>query len=192
MTSQSMQRFFEIRKTHVQWALLLFMIVTLSSIEGSERIRVFDNFKVLNNSVHERSATGFGADYFMSRVLNKTADMQTAAAADGVGCVVVVADSGDFPALTPHSLSMARTLFAPKGLYPPHVHPTATELVYVAEGSLLAGFIDPVNNSIYQQSLYNGELFFFPRGVLHFLLNVNADRLAITISVFNDSHASMS
>ncbi|XP_075475955.1 germin-like protein subfamily 1 member 16 [Primulina tabacum] len=80
--------------------------------------------------------------------------------------------------LNHQGISIIRIDYAPNGLNPPHVHPRATELILVAKGVLYAGFIganplDPnLPNKLYAKILYPGDVLVFPRGLLHFQLNV--------------------
>lgn len=132
------------------------------------------------------SAKGLDAEDFKSKVLSNESSVGS------LGYGVTFANKKTFPALHPQGLAMARMDFAPKGLNPPHTHANVTELMFLAEGSLLVGFIEPKNNTLFQQTLYAGELFVFPRSVVHFQLNVDKEHSAIAISAFNDEYPSLS
>ncbi|RVW98148.1 putative germin-like protein 2-1 [Vitis vinifera] len=70
-------------------------------------------------------------------------------------------------------VSLARVDYAPYGLNPPHIHPRATEILTVLEGTLYVGFVtsNPENRLI-SKVLYKGDVFVFPQGLIHFQLNV--------------------
>jgi quercetin dioxygenase-like cupin family protein len=69
-------------------------------------------------------------------------------------------------------ISMARIDFAPNGgLNPPHTHPRATEILTVLQGTLYVGFIT-TNNRLFSKTLEKGDVFVFPKGLVHFQLNV--------------------
>ena len=104
-----------------------------------------------------------------------------------LGSAVTLANVINFTALNTQGLSMARIDFAPNGLNPPHVHPRATELLFLVEGTLLVGFVD-TNNVLFQQTLHAGDLFVFPRGLVHFQLNVDAKKPALSISALNSQN----
>ena len=104
-----------------------------------------------------------------------------------LGSAVTLANVMEFPGLNTQGLSMARIDFAPNGLNPPHVHPRATELLFLVEGTLLVGFVD-TNNVLFQQTLHAGDLFVFPRGLVHFQLNVDAKKPALSISALNSQN----
>ncbi|XP_050220895.1 putative germin-like protein 2-1 [Mercurialis annua] len=77
------------------------------------------------------------------------------------------------PGLNTLGLSLARLDYAPWGLIPPHMHPRATEILTVTEGSLLVGFVtsNPENRLI-TKVLNKGDVFVFPIGLVHFQRNV--------------------
>jgi quercetin dioxygenase-like cupin family protein len=81
---------------------------------------------------------------------------------------------------------MARLDFAKGGLVPPHTHPRATEIIFVVEGSLLVGFLS-TNGTLFATILQQGDVFVFPRGVLHFELNV-CDGTATAIAALNSQN----
>lgn len=87
------------------------------------------------------------------------------------GSKVTKASVTEFPGLNTLQLSAARIDFSKNGLNPPHVHPRATELLYVLSGSLFVGFVD-TNNTLFEQTLQTGDLFVFPKGLLHFQMEV--------------------
>ncbi|KAI3852429.1 hypothetical protein MKX03_029573 [Papaver bracteatum] len=70
---------------------------------------------------------------------------------------------------------MVRIDYAPYGLYPPHTHPRATEILVVLEGTLEVGFVtsnSPDGNKLFKKLLYKGDVFVFPIGLIHFQYNV--------------------
>ncbi|KAL6858788.1 hypothetical protein ACP4OV_017790 [Aristida adscensionis] len=69
-------------------------------------------------------------------------------------------------------LGASRLDIYPGGVVPLHTHPEGSELIVVAEGAITAGFISAATNTVYQATVRSGELFVFPRGLLHFQLNV--------------------
>ncbi|XP_062177390.1 germin-like protein subfamily 1 member 13 [Alnus glutinosa] len=70
-------------------------------------------------------------------------------------------------------VSLARLDFAPYGLIPPHIHPRASEILVVLEGSLYVGFITSnPDNRLITKTLHAGDVFAFPIGLIHFEFNV--------------------
>ncbi|KAI3823904.1 hypothetical protein L1987_05349 [Smallanthus sonchifolius] len=80
-------------------------------------------------------------------------------------------------------VSMGRIDFAPGGINPPHTHPRATEIVFVLKGELDVAFIT-TDNKLYSKSIKTGEVFVFPRGLIHFQRN-NGNVPAAAITAFN-------
>lgn len=80
---------------------------------------------------------------------------------------------GQFPGLNTQGISAALLTFAVGGQTPPHTHNRATELLYVIEGTLKVGFVAN-SNVLYQTTVTKGDLFVFPRGLVHFQQNIGA------------------
>ena len=62
-------------------------------------------------------------------------------------------------------------------------HPRATEVVFVLYGELDVGFITTANK-LFAKTIYQSDVFAFPRGLVHFQKN-SADKPAAVISAFN-------
>lgn len=99
------------------------------------------------------------------------------------GSVVTPAFVLQIPGLNTLGVSMSRIDYAPGGLNPPHTHPRATEIVFVLEGELDVGFIN-TSNTLFSKTIKKGEVFIFPRGLLHFQIN-NGKVPAAVIAAFN-------
>ena len=110
---------------------------------------------------------------------------------NGVQAIVTLASVDNFPGLNTLGLSIARIDFPPKGLNPPHVHPRATEVLLLAQGTLTVGFIS-TNNTLFQATLYAGDLFVFPRGLPHFQINPDEKIEALAISALNSQNPGVS
>ncbi|KAG8649823.1 germin-like protein subfamily 1 member 13 [Manihot esculenta] len=77
------------------------------------------------------------------------------------------------PGLNTLGISLARLDFAPNGgLNPPHIHPRATEILVVVEGTLYVGFVTSNPNRLIAKVLYPGDVFVFPIGLIHFQFNI--------------------
>lgn len=103
-----------------------------------------------------------------------------------LGVAVALASAANVGALNTQGLSMVRVDYAKGGVVPPHVHPRASEVVYVIEGTVQAGFVDS-SNRMYSETVRAGELFVIPRGLLHFLYNVG-DGKALSVSSLNSQN----
>ncbi|KAJ8748478.1 hypothetical protein K2173_003374 [Erythroxylum novogranatense] len=100
-----------------------------------------------------------------------------------VGSLVTGANVEKIPGLNTQGVSLSRIDYAPQGLNPPHTHPRATEMIFVLEGELDVGFIT-TGNKLISKHVKIGEIFVFPRGLVHFQKN-NEDKPASVISAFN-------
>uniref|UniRef100_A0A7N0V0X3 Germin-like protein n=1 Tax=Kalanchoe fedtschenkoi TaxID=63787 RepID=A0A7N0V0X3_KALFE len=94
----------------------------------------------------------------------------------------------EFPALNGQSVGMAVLQFPVGTVNPPHTHPRSAELLFLVEGSLQVGFVD-TTNKLYTQSLQLGDAFIFPKGLVHFQYNADANVPAVAISAFGSAAA---
>ncbi|GLJ48653.1 hypothetical protein SUGI_1026470 [Cryptomeria japonica] len=101
---------------------------------------------------------------------------------------VTKAVAAEFPLLNGLGVSMAVLQFPVGGLNPPHTHPRASELLFLVDGSLLVGVVD-TTGKLFTQTLISGDLFVFPKGLLHYQLNKDADNEALAISAFGSANA---
>ncbi|KAK1319675.1 Germin-like protein 5-1 [Acorus calamus] len=99
------------------------------------------------------------------------------------GSAVTAANVEKIPGLNTLGVSLSRIDYAPGGLNPPHTHPRATEIIFVLEGKLDVGFITTANVLI-AKTIKKGEVFVFPRGLVHFQMNSGSAPAAV-ISGFN-------
>ncbi|CAN8233021.1 unnamed protein product [Cochlearia groenlandica] len=90
----------------------------------------------------------------------------------GLGVILVTADN--LPGLNTLGLSFARGDFAVNGTIAPHIHPRATEVLVVQQGTLLVGFVtsDQDGNRLFTKTLNMGDAIVFPQGLVHFASNV--------------------
>ncbi|KAB2595142.1 germin-like protein 9-2 [Pyrus ussuriensis x Pyrus communis] len=98
------------------------------------------------------------------------------------------ASSVEFPALNGQSVSYAVLQFPPNSLLPPHTRPDATGLLFLLDGTLEVGLIDTKNN-VYTQKLQTGDLFVFPKGLVHYQYNSDPQLPATAIAAFGSASA---
>ncbi|KAF7114394.1 hypothetical protein RHSIM_RhsimUnG0088300 [Rhododendron simsii] len=103
-----------------------------------------------------------------------------------LGSIVTFADVMQIPGLNTLGVSMARLDFAPGGLNQPHTHQRATEMLFVLYGELDAAFITTANVLV-SKTIKQGEIFTFPRGLVHFQIN-NGKGPAAAIAGFNSQY----
>lgn len=100
-----------------------------------------------------------------------------------------ISTAAEFPGLNTLGLSAARTDIEVDGLVAPHAHPRASEMMFVRTGAVAAGFVDS-DNQVFQKRLGEGDVFVFPKGLLHFCFNVGFEK-AIVFSVLNSQNPGM-
>lgn len=76
-----------------------------------------------------------------------------------------------FPGLNTLGMSFVRADLKIGGINPPHFHPRATEIAYILRGKVYSGFVDS-NNRVFSKVIEQGEVMVFPRGLVHFQMNV--------------------
>ncbi|KAI4345352.1 hypothetical protein L6164_012483 [Bauhinia variegata] len=101
---------------------------------------------------------------------------------------VTKASMVEFPALNGQSVSYAALQFPGGSVNPPHTHPRSAELLLVCQGSLQVGFVD-TTNKLYTQKLQEGDMFIFPKGLVHFQYNADPKTSALAISAFGSANA---
>ncbi|CAL0316460.1 unnamed protein product [Lupinus luteus] len=80
-------------------------------------------------------------------------------------------NSNVFPGLNTLGVSFVRADFDVGGVNVPHFHPRATEVAFVVDGKIYSGFVD-TKNKVFAKVLEKGEVMVFPRGLVHFQMNV--------------------
>ncbi|KAB2015688.1 hypothetical protein ES319_D08G042800v1 [Gossypium barbadense] len=106
------------------------------------------------------------ADFFYSGLANP------GVINNSVGSVATGANVEKISGLNTLGVSLARIDYAP-----------ATEIIFVLDGELDVGFIT-TSNKLISKSVKKGDIFVFPRGLVHFQKN-NGDKSASVIAGFN-------
>ncbi|KAI3908903.1 hypothetical protein MKX01_023064 [Papaver californicum] len=89
----------------------------------------------------------------------------------------------NFPGLNTLGMSFVRADLDVRGINAPHFHPRATEVALVLEGTIYSGFVD-TSNRIFTKVINKGEVMVFPKGLVHFQMNVG-NSPAIIFGSFN-------
>ncbi|CAI9773308.1 unnamed protein product [Fraxinus pennsylvanica] len=92
------------------------------------------------------------------------------------------------PGLNTLGIALVRFDYAPWGVAPLHLHPRATEIITVLEGSIQVGFVTSnPDNKLISKVLQKGDVFVFPMGLVHFQRNVGYGN-AVTISTVSSQN----
>ena len=94
----------------------------------------------------------------------------------------------EFPALNGQSVSYAILQFPAGTPNPPHIHPRTSELLFLFRGTLQVRFVD-TTNKLFNQTLQTGDIFVFPKGLVHFQYNADTQIPALAISAFGSANA---
>lgn len=101
---------------------------------------------------------------------------------------VLKASLAEFPALAGQSVSYAVLQYPAGSINPPHTHPCSAKLLFLLGGALEVGLID-TTNKLFTQVLQAGDLFVFPKGLVHCQFNSDANSSAFAISAFGSANA---
>ncbi|CAL1403895.1 unnamed protein product [Linum trigynum] len=101
----------------------------------------------------------------------------------------IKATMAEFPALNGQSVSLAALRFPSATANPPHTHPRAAELLFIVSGALEVGFVD-TTNKLFTRTLRAGDMFVFPKGLVHFQYNA-WEEAALAISSFGSANAGL-
>ncbi|GFZ11234.1 germin-like protein 5 [Actinidia rufa] len=98
------------------------------------------------------------------------------------------ASMAEFPSLNGQSVSYVVLQYLANSTNPPHTHPRSAELLFLLGGSLEVGFVN-TTNKLFTQTLQAGDLFVFPKGLVHYQFNGDAKKFAIAVSAFGSANA---
>ncbi|XP_017641258.2 germin-like protein 9-3 [Gossypium arboreum] len=101
---------------------------------------------------------------------------------------VTKATMAEFPALNGQSVSYAVLEYPAGSVNPPHTHPRAAELLFLTYGILEVGFVD-TTNKLFTQRLQAGDIFVFPKGLVHYQFNCAENDFAVAVSAFGSAAA---
>lgn len=105
-----------------------------------------------------------------------------------VGSRVTPVTVAQLPGLNTLGISAARIDIALWGINPPHIHPRATEILLVLEGTLEVGFITSnPDNRLISKVLQKGDVFVFPQGLVHFQRNTGFEN-AVAIAALGSQN----
>ncbi|RDX74918.1 Germin-like protein subfamily 3 member 3, partial [Mucuna pruriens] len=91
----------------------------------------------------------------------------------------------EFPGVNGLGISSTLVVIEKGGFVPMHTHPGGTELIYVVEGELIAGFVTPGKD--YMKTLKPGDIMVFPIGQLHFQVNSGKGK-AIAFAAYSSAN----
>uniref|UniRef100_A0A0E0GFN6 Cupin type-1 domain-containing protein n=1 Tax=Oryza nivara TaxID=4536 RepID=A0A0E0GFN6_ORYNI len=163
-------------RSSVSLGVLLLLAVILSA--GAADPDILTDFVVPSDT----DPSGIDGAFFTYK------NLVTGNSGDPAKLTVTKATHAEFPALLGQSVSYAALVFGAGTVNPPHIHPRASELLVVVQGPLLVGLVDAARNgTVYTQTLQTGDMFVFPKGMVHFQFNNGTDVVARAFSAFGSA-----
>lgn len=157
-------------------ALVLLVVALVHSVLASDPELTTDFF--VPSGTNKITITG---DYFTSQVLRNGTGL-----AKPAKYAIKRVNSEVFPALTGLGVSTALLEYRPGGINTLHTHPRGTEVLTLAQGKLHVGLVDS-SNKLYTQVLHPGDVFVFPKGLVHYQINLGK-HTAIAYAAFSSSN----
>ncbi|XP_073269149.1 germin-like protein subfamily 3 member 4 [Primulina huaijiensis] len=139
------------------------------------------NEKIFINGLPCKNPSDIKPSDFKSSLLNEPGETD-----NFYGSSMIMATAAEFPGLNTLGISTARVDIEVDGTLMPHAHPRASEMMYVRSGVVVAGFLDS-NDRVFQKGLKEGDVFVFPRGLLHYCFNAGFET-ATVFSVLNSQN----
>ncbi len=131
------------------------------------------------------NAENITGDFFTFTGFRNPLSMNMSMPMPNANFTVTKATMAEFPALNGQSVSYAVLMYPPATLNPPHTHPRSAELLLLVDGALSVGFVD-TTNKLYTQDLAAGDMFVFPKGMVHFQFN-SGNQPAMALSAFGSA-----
>ncbi|GLT88481.1 hypothetical protein SLE2022_065060 [Rubroshorea leprosula] len=131
----------------------------------------------VNGYACKNAATVTSNDFYFAALANPYPVNNT------LGVAVTPGNVEKVPGFNTLGVSVSRIDYAPGGVNPPHSHPRASEVIFVLEGELEVGFIT-TTNALMTKHIKKGEVFVFPKGLLHYQKNIGKVDAAV-IAAFN-------
>lgn len=157
--------------------LVLVVLIALHRVHAGED-------DILTDFIVTPDGMKVNSSYFTFRGLNESLSGRPKNASIKITKVSNV----EFPVLTGQSISLAILQYAPGAINPLHTHPRSAELLLLLQGTLNVGFVDSTNK-LYSQVLNTGDVFIFPKGLIHFQINTDPINPAVAVSSFCSANA---
>ncbi|KAL5976506.1 hypothetical protein ACLOJK_020839 [Asimina triloba] len=158
--------------------LLLFLIVAIAQLSNASDPTITTDFLTPPNMSSAPDGNFFTFTGFRALV---DADPPT-------NFKLTKATATEFPALQGQSVSYAVLQYPAGSVNPPHSHPRSAELLLLLDGSLEVGFVDTANK-LFNQTLQAGDMFVFPKGLVHYEYNAAGKDSALALAAFGSANA---
>eukprot|EP00611_Tribonema_gayanum_P022692 TRINITY_DN460_c0_g1_i2.p1 TRINITY_DN460_c0_g1~~TRINITY_DN460_c0_g1_i2.p1 ORF type:complete len:243 (+),score=79.88 TRINITY_DN460_c0_g1_i2:358-1086(+) len=116
----------------------------------------------------------FRAQFVNNEDFTFNIDASKATTGNGGGSAQTLS-AAQLPSLTGEKVAMVKLVLQPCGINLPHVHPRATEILYVIEApaeGVLTAFVEENGGRTIENTIVTGEAAFFPQGLTHVQVNM--------------------
>ncbi|BFI06317.1 protein MpCupin7 [Marchantia polymorpha subsp. ruderalis] len=175
------------RFPYSSFASLVFIAValTLQSVQASDPELTKDFQVPAGINAADIDGTFFTSEALRNVMPNVASPFATVTTAN-----LVAPAKAPFLAVDGLGVSMALLQFPPGTVNPPHTHPRGTELLFIIEGTLDVGLVD-TTNKLFTNTLYKGDIFAFPKGLVHFQINNDKYKTVTALGGFSSSNAGL-
>ncbi|KAL6598825.1 hypothetical protein ACP70R_046085 [Stipagrostis hirtigluma subsp. patula] len=172
-------------RAHLYLAAACAVVLALAAPSLAGDPDMLQDICIADRASRRSRSTGSRARRTRRRTTSSSTGSRTPAGntSNAAGSLVTAANVERLPGVNTLGVSMARIDYAPGGQNPPHTHPRATEIIFVLEGTLEVGFVTTANK-LFTKTVTKGEVFVFPRGLVHFQQNRGHGPAAV-IAAFN-------
>nr|CAB3480230.1 unnamed protein product [Digitaria exilis] len=158
-----------------------FLLAAFVALVASQATQASDPSPLQDFCVADKNSPD---DFFKAAELDKPRNTK-----GKVGSNVTLINAMQLAGLNTLGISLARIDYAPLGENPPHTHPRATEILTVLEGTLYVGFVTSnPNNTLFAKVLHKGDVFVFPKGLIHFQFNPIHDKPAVALAALSSQN----
>ncbi|KAK3034921.1 hypothetical protein RJ639_032321 [Escallonia herrerae] len=128
------------------------------------------------------NATNVTADYFTYTGLRGLIGGATPA-----NFTLTIVSMFEFPALNGQSVSYAFLQFPPLSVNSPHSHPRGSEILLLLSGRLDIFLVD-TDFKLFTTTLDRGDMFLFPKGLVHYQYNSDPKNPATALAAFGSAN----
>ncbi|KAK2975674.1 hypothetical protein RJ640_025970 [Escallonia rubra] len=156
-------------------------LYTLAIVLASLYIAAADP-DILVDYIVPRGATNVTADYFTYTGLRDIIEGATPK-----NFTLTIVSMIEYPALNGQSVSYAFLQFPPRSVNSPHSHPRGSEILLLLSGRLEVFLVD-TDFKLFTKTLEKGEMFLFPKGLVHYQYNNDPKDPATALSAFGSAN----
>eukprot|EP00249_Psilotum_nudum_P003633 c1709_g1_i1 orf=224-937(+) len=169
---------------HVSISVLAALGVVATLVYAGDPDPVQDFAIDVGDGIDDQKVPASGNGDYVSEGFTFRNVFQNGDVSRGSGGVRAALNTQIFPALKSQGITCVQFQLKPCGVNQPHTHPRAAELLSLLKGGpLQVGFVD-TSGKAHIDILHEGDVTMFPRGLLHYELNMGTET-AFFLSALN-------